>query len=61
MKKISKSVKVIDAKKQKISSPVITDSDQVFVNGGKDNELSRFLIILSKVKEKIRELFEGKK
>jgi len=61
MKKISKSVKVIDAKKQKISSPVITDSDQVFVNGGKDNELSRFLIMLSKVKEKIRELFEGKK
>lgn len=61
MKKISKSVKIIDAKKPTNSSPVITDSDQVFVNGGKDNELSRFLIILSKVKEKIRTLFEGDK
>lgn len=61
MKKPPKSLKTIDSKKSKNSSPVITDSDLVFVNGGKDNELSRFLIVLSKVKESIRKLFEGDK
>ena len=55
MKNSTKSPKKIDEKKL-----VITDSDLVFINGDKDTLLSRCLIKLSKLKGKIRQLFEKK-
>lgn len=61
MKKTPKSLKIIDAKKSENSSPIITDSDIVFVNGNKDDLLGRFQMHLSKAKEKIRKLFERNK
>ena len=56
MKNSTKSPKKIDEKKL-----VITDSDLVFINGDKDTLLSRCLIKLSKLKGKIRQLFEKNK
>lgn len=40
---------------------LITDRDIMFVNGNKDDMLGKFQMQLSKVKEKIRKLFEGDK
>jgi uncharacterized protein YjbJ (UPF0337 family) len=40
---------------------LITDRDVMFVNGNKDDLLGRFQMQLSKVKEKIRKLFERNK
>jgi CRISPR/Cas system CSM-associated protein Csm3 (group 7 of RAMP superfamily) len=56
MKNSTKSQKKIDEKKL-----VITDSDLVFINGDKDTLLSRCLIKISKLKGKIRQLFEKNK
>lgn len=61
MKNTSKSLKTIGSEKSNGSSPVITDSDIVFVNGNKDDLLGRFQMHLSKVKERIRKLFERDK
>ncbi len=47
--------------KMKDSSPTITDSDIVFVNGNKDDLLGKIQMHLSKVKERIRKIFRRNK
>ena len=47
--------------KTKDSSPTITDSDIVFVNGNKDDLLGKIQMHLSKVKERIRKIFRRNK